>query len=248
MQVTHEVAGVGDPLLLVSGLGQTGKRWRRLVPLLADRFTVVTFDNRETGGTGPCPDGFMLSDIATDALDLMTSLGHERFFLGGISMGGMISQEIMRLAPDRVRAAVLLSTHGGTPTAVAPPDLGVLAPDGDGKPTWAKLAGPGFWQAHPDIIEQETQLSIDSATQPQGYMRQFQAIAQFDAQDAIRDLGVPIVVGHGNADPLVPYENGVALAKALGVELVTYEGAGHVLECERVLELTELMKRHFANY
>jgi pimeloyl-ACP methyl ester carboxylesterase len=73
-----------------------------------------------------------------------------------------------------------------------------------------------------------------------------QAIQQFDPQAAIRDLGVPVAIGHGDADPLVPYENGVRLAKALGVELVTFEGAGHVLECERVDELADLMVRTFS--
>ena len=247
MEVAHEVAGIGDPLLLVSGLGQVGRRWRRVVPLLADRYTVVTFDNRETGGTGPCEDGFTLADIATDALDLMADLGHERFFLAGISMGGMISQEIVRLAPSRVRAAVLLSTHGGAPGSVPPANPGVLGPQpGDDRPTWARLAGPGFAEAHPEIIEEETALSLESGTQPQGYLRQMQAIQAFDPQAAIRDLGVPIVVGHGDQDPLVPYENGVRLAKALGVELVTFDGAGHVLECERVEAMVDLLRRHFA--
>ena len=247
MDVAYEVAGIGDPLLLVSGLGQVGKRWRRVVPLLADRYTVVTFDNRETGGTGPCEDGFTLADIATDALDLMTALGHERFFLAGISMGGMISQEIVRLAPSRVRAAVLLSTHGGAAGSVPPPNAGVLGPQPDGKPTWARLAGPGFAEAHPEIIEQETALSVESATPPAGYLRQMQAIQQFNPDAAIRDLGVPIAIGHGDQDPLVPYENGVRLAKALGVELVTFEGAGHVLECERVVDIVDLLRRPFAD-
>src|SRR5688572_18934154 len=44
IDVAFEVAGVGDPLLLVAGLGQKGKKWRRVVPLLADRYSVVTFD------------------------------------------------------------------------------------------------------------------------------------------------------------------------------------------------------------
>jgi 3-oxoadipate enol-lactonase len=246
MDVAYECAGIGEPLLLVSGLGQTGRRWRRVVPLLADRYTVVTFDNRETGGTGACDDGFVLADIAGDALELMTRLGFERFFLAGISMGGMISQEIIRLAPDCVRAAVLLSTHGGTAGSVAA-DPGILGPSPDGRPVWARLAGPGFAERFPDVIAEETQLSLESATQPAGYARQMQAIASFEGGELVRDLGVPIVVAHGDHDPLVPYENGVRLAKALGVELVTYEGAGHVLECERVVELAELMRRHFAD-
>ena len=248
MKVAYEVAGAGAPVLLVSGLGQVGRRWRRVVPKLVDAgHTVVHFDNRETGGTGPCEAGFTLADIATDALDLMTDLGHERFFLAGISMGGMISQEIVRLAPERVRAAVLLSTHGGAPGSVPPANPGVLGPQpGDDRPTWARLAGPGFAEAHPEIIEEETALSVEVATPPAGYARQMQAIQAFNPEAAIRDLGVPIVVGHGDQDPLVPYENGVRLAKALGVELVTFAGAGHVLECERVDEIAALMVSHFS--
>jgi pimeloyl-ACP methyl ester carboxylesterase len=248
MHVAHEVAGSGEPLLLVSGLGQTGRRWRRVVPLLADTYTVVTFDNRETGATGACEEGFTLADIATDALDLMTSLGFERFFLAGISMGGMISQEIIRIGgAQRVRGAALFSTHGGASIAVQPADMGVLMPaPGDGRPVWAKLAGPGFWEAHPQIIDEETQLSIEQATQPAGYMRQMQAIQAFDpSEDAVRSTGVPVVVAHGSADPLVPYENGVRLAKRLGVELVTYEGSGHVLECEVPDQMAALIRRHF---
>ena len=247
MQVAYEVAGTGEPVLLVSGLGQVGRRWRRVVPKLVDAgYAVVHFDNRETGGTGPCETGFTLADVAGDALDLMTSLGHERFFLAGISMGGMISQEIVRLAPARVRAVVLLSTHGGAPSAVAPASSVLAPPPGDERPAWARLSGPGFAEAHPDVIEEETALSLEAATPPEGYLRQMQAIQAFDPRGAIRDLGVPIVVGHGDRDPLVPYENGVRLAKALGVELVTFEGAGHVLECERVEEIADLMVHHFS--
>lgn len=247
MKVAYEVAGAGDPVLLVSGLGQTGRRWRRVVPKLVDAgYTVVHFDNRETGGTGPSLDAFTLADVAADALDLMSDLGHDRFFLAGISMGGMISQEIVRLAPARVRAAVLLSTHGGAAGSVPPPNPGVLVPQGDGKPTWGRLAGAGFAEAHPDIIDEETALSVESATPPEGYLRQMQAIQAFNPEAAIRGLGVPIVVGHGDQDPLVPYENGVRLAAALGVELVTFEGAGHVLESERVDEIAALMVRHFS--
>ena len=249
MQVEHDVVGSGDPVLLVAGLGQSRRRWHRVVPLLADTYTVVTFDNRETGGTGPCPDGFHLGDIAADALELMSSLGFEQFFLVGHSMGGMISQEIIQRGPDRVRAALLLSTHGGASIQVAPASAGVFLPaPGDDRPVWAKLAGPGFWEANPDLIEHETQLSIEQAVGLEGYMRQIQAIATFDpGEDSVRDTGVPIVVAHGDADPLVPYENGVRLAKRLGVELVTWEGAGHVVDCERPAEIAELAKRHFAN-
>ena len=255
MQATSATVGTGDPVLLVSGLGQVGRRWRRVAALLADAHTVVMPDNRETGGTGPCPDGFTLTDIAEDHLALMTHLGFETFFLGGISMGGMISQEIIRLAPGRVRAAVLCSTHGGTPTAIPPSDPMILLRGGReggtdplsvAKGTWSNLAGPGFADAHPDVIEEEAKLTLEAATRAEGYMRQFQAIFAWDPGDALVGTAVPIAVVHGDADPLVPYENGVDLARRLGVELHTLPGAGHVLESERAQEVAAIMRSHFA--
>ncbi|HUQ39380.1 MAG TPA: alpha/beta hydrolase [Acidimicrobiales bacterium] len=256
MKIAHTVVGSGDPVLLVSGLGQRGERWSRVARMLADDFTVVTVDNRETGDTGPCPDGFLLSDLATDAVGVMTALGHDRFFLAGISMGGMISQEIIRLFPERIRAAGLFSTHGGAADSIPPADPGVLL--GSGPPptteaevlerataSWNRLYGPGFGAAHPEILAAEARIGATKPTRAEGYIRQFQAIVQWNPGDALVGTDVPLVIAHGDTDPLVPYENGVRLAARLGLELITYEGAGHLLESERAEEVTELLRTHF---
>jgi pimeloyl-ACP methyl ester carboxylesterase len=273
VKVAHESIGSGPPVLLVSGLSQRGARWRRVAERLAKpgpahplgsdprTFTVVTVDNRETGDTGPSPDGapFTLTDVAHDHLDLMTSLGHHRFFLAGISMGGMIAQEIVRAAPERVRACGLFATHGGGETALPPPDTSVLMPSKPvvdeasrldaGRELWTRLSGPGFAQAHPDIIEEEARLSVEKPTPLDGVIRQMQAIFAFDpGTELVGVLGarVPMVLGHGDCDPLVPYENGVILSQRLGVDLVTFTGAGHALEFERPDEVATLLRQLFA--
>jgi pimeloyl-ACP methyl ester carboxylesterase len=206
----------------------------------------VLVDNRECGATGPCPDGFTITDMATDVLSAMTGLGHERFFLGGISMGGMIAQEVVRLAPSRVRAVVLLATAGGA-SVVVHPAVSPLMQGGTPVEMWARLAGPGFAAAHPDVIEEEAQLSVEAATPLEGIMRQVLAIGQWDPGDALVDLGsrMPVAIAHGDADPLVPYVNGVNLARKLGVSLVTFPGSGHVLESERADEVASLMREWF---
>ena len=257
--VAHDIAGSGDPVYLVAGLGQVGERWHRVIPRLAEEYTVVTLDNRETGRTGGSTENFGLPDLGGDVLALASALGHDRFFLMGISMGGMISQEVVRQGGDRVRAAVLLATYGEAASRVPPEDLGILLRGGEGldlttdpgrmeaaKRGWASLTGPGFADAHPDVVDEEAALGIKAATPPIAYMKQMQAINQWDPADALVGTPVPIVVGHGNADPLVPYANGVNLSSALGVELVTYEGSGHWLEVERAAEVAQLAKDHFA--
>jgi pimeloyl-ACP methyl ester carboxylesterase len=213
--------------------------------LLAKRgFTAVTFDNRECGATGPCPDGFTLTDCAGDIVETVDRLGLDRFFLAGISMGGMIAQEVMAMAPHRIDAAALLATSPGQSIGVPPPDLAILMAPSP-QVLWARLTGPGFAEAHPDVIEEEGRLSLQAATPAEGVMRQLQAIMQFDPGAKVDGLDIPTVVIHGDHDPLVPYENGVRLAKKLGCELVTLEGAGHALEFERPTDVADLLVAHF---
>ena len=244
MRAHHVVTGTGEPVVLVSGLAQVGERWHRVVPLLAAELTVVTIDNRECGATGPCPEGFTLTDCAHDVVDTLDGLGLDRVWLAGISMGGMIAQEVMAAVPDRIRAAALLATSPGQQAGVPPPDLAILM-----APTpfelWARLSGPGFAEAHADIVEEEAKLSVDAATAPEGIMRQRQAIMQFEPGDKLVGLDIPTGVIHGDHDPLVPYENGVRLAKRLGCELVTLEGAGHGLEFERAAEVAAILADRF---
>jgi pimeloyl-ACP methyl ester carboxylesterase len=253
MDLAYETVGSGPPLLFVSGWSQPGARWRRFAELLADRYTCVMPDNRECGHTGPSPEPFTLSDLAEDLLALMDKLGHRRFLLLGVSMGGMISQEVVIRAPERVAAAVLVSTWGSSVGSVPPPDPMVVFPVGTnryeiGYNLWSKLAGPGFAEAHPEVIHEEALVNAAHEVTLENVMRQFDAIRQWDPGDALLHVDVPIGVVHGDADPLIPYENGVRLADRLGVDLVTYEGVGHGVPFERPDEFGALVAEFFEPY
>ncbi|MDQ3756912.1 MAG: alpha/beta hydrolase [Actinomycetota bacterium] len=253
MDLAYETVGSGPPLLLVSGWSQPGARWRRFAELLADRYTCVMPDNRECGHTGPSPTPFTLTDLADDLLALMDKLGHRRFLLLGVSMGGMISQELITRAPERVVAAVLVSTWGASVGAVLAPDPMVVYPVGTtryeiGYNLWSRLAGPGFAEAHPEAIHEEALVNAEFETTLEAVMRQLDAIRQWDPGDALLQADVPIRVVHGDADPLIPYENGVRLAQRLGVELVTFEGVGHGVPFERPDEFKALVEAFFEAY
>lgn len=251
VRLHYETVGEGQPLLFVSGWSQPGRRWLRFADRLADTYTCVMPDNRECGETGPSPEPFTLTDLADDLLGVMDELGHQRFRLVGVSMGGMISQEIIRRAPGRVVAAVLVSTHGGSPTSVLPPDPTVVFPTGTtryeiGYNLWSRLAGPGFAEAHPEVIAAEAEVNAAYEIGLDGVMRQLDAIRRWDPGDALVDIGVPILLAHGDADPLVPYENGVRLAAKLGAPLVTFPGVGHGVPFERPEELLALIREFFS--
>src|SRR3954452_4509937 len=140
----YESTGDGPAVLLIMGLGLPGDAWWRTVPVLARTCRVITFDNRGSGradlGGGPLP----LAGMAADAVSVLDAAGAARAHVYGISMGGMIAQELALGFPERVASLVLGATSAGGRLAT-PPDPATLAflarraavPDEEGR--WASV-------------------------------------------------------------------------------------------------------------
>src|SRR6202043_1906186 len=107
-----EEQGDGEPLLLVMGFGLSSDAWVPMLPLLGG-FRVIRFDNRGTGGSGPCGDDFTVETMAGDATAVLDAAGVERAHVHGVSMGGMIALSLALDHPDRVGSLLL----GCTPAA-----------------------------------------------------------------------------------------------------------------------------------
>jgi haloacetate dehalogenase len=107
------VGGSGPPLLLLHGYPQTHAMWHRVAPRLAGRFTVVCPDLRGYGDSGkPAsdPEHRVHSKRATasDMVEVMAALGHQRFGLAGHDRGGRVAHRLALDHPERVeRLAVL---------------------------------------------------------------------------------------------------------------------------------------------
>lgn len=102
--------GVGTPLVLVHGYLGGASQWDALLPQLSQQFEVVTLD---LAGYGMANDLAAPTDLVDHAHNVLATLDHmgiERFHLLGHSMGGMVAQEITRLAPDRLHKLVLYAT------------------------------------------------------------------------------------------------------------------------------------------
>ena len=89
----HAVTGgSGPPILLLHGWPETWWEWHRVMPLLAERFSVVAIDLRGAGFSD-CPlDGYDKATMARDAHAVMVALGHERYAVCGHDIGGMVAR------------------------------------------------------------------------------------------------------------------------------------------------------------
>ena len=256
-------------LLLIMGLGAQLIDWPdEFCELLAGRgFRVIRFDNRDAGRSTilhdrGAPDLFalrggdrsqapyLLADMAADTAGLLDALGVARAHVVGASLGGMIAQQLTADHPQRVASLCsIMSMTGdfsvGRPTPQAAAIL-TRPPAGTREEAIANaiagsriIGSPGFPAAEEELLRRAS-AKYDRAYHPLGTLRQYAAIlASPDRTPALREVTVPALVVHGEADPLIDISGGRATAAAIpGAELLTFPGMGHDLPRELWPQLT----------
>jgi pimeloyl-ACP methyl ester carboxylesterase len=258
------------PVLLVGGLGMQLVDWAPdwLAKFVQAGYFVVAFDNRDAGlsthlSEVPPPDlgeylrggqlnvTYQIGDMADDAVAVLDALKLSTAHVIGISMGGMIAQQIAIAHPGRVRSLCSIMSSPDYPRVGAPTQAALellLAPPPrtreeaiEASVAISRLIGS------PGLLEDEAAMraaaaqSYDRAHDPEGTARQTGAIvASPDRREALGTVLAPTVVIHGTVDPLVQPDGGEATAAAIpGARLVMIEGMGHDLPPELWEEIVE---------
>jgi pimeloyl-ACP methyl ester carboxylesterase len=114
IQLSYDNYGSGEPVVLITGSGATGKMWEphQVPALTAAGFRVITVDNRGMPPSDLCPDGFTIDDMVADIVGLIELLGIGPCRIVGFSLGAMIVQELLLAYPDLITQAVLSATRG----------------------------------------------------------------------------------------------------------------------------------------
>ena len=249
-----------DPaLLLVMGLGAQLITWPEgFADGLRQRgFFVIRFDNRDSGlstkfeglpdimtlfaGTDLSSTPYRIEDMADDAAALLGALGIAQAHVVGVSMGGMITQALVINHPDLfLSASSIMSTTGdravGAPTGEAMTALLRPAATSREEAIQAGVEGslvigsPGY-PTDEGILRERAAAAYDRSYCPAGTVRQLGAIlGSPDRTEGLHGVGIPFLVVHGEADPLVTLSGGEATAAAVsGSKLLTIPGMGHDL-------------------
>ena len=116
INLSYDDYGSGDPVVLITGSGATGKMWtpHQVPALTAAGFRVITVDNRGMPPSDLCPEGFTIDDMVADTVGLIQFLGIDSCRIVGFSLGAMMVQELLLAHPDLVMQAVLSATRGRT--------------------------------------------------------------------------------------------------------------------------------------
>jgi len=230
-----EEHGTGDPLLLIMGLGASLEAWDRIAPALAKNYRTILFDNRGVGRSDVPPGPYSLETMADDAAAVLDAAGVPSAHVMGISMGGMIAQELALRHPSRVRKLILGCTSCGGREAVRA-DAEVAAA------LKARATMPreqAMWMMAPFIydastprarIEEDFRSRLSANGSNEGYAAQYQGILAWSGTHArLAGLKTPTLVIHGDSDRLVPPGNGRVIARAIpGAKLLMLPNASHI--------------------
>ena len=101
-------AGSGDPVVLLHGWPQTWFEWRRIIPALASRYTVIAPDMRGLGDSSRPVTGYDKRTVAHDIYQLVHKLGFQQVYLVGHDWGGPVAYAYACAHPAEVRKLVIL--------------------------------------------------------------------------------------------------------------------------------------------
>ena len=242
IELNYVEAGSGDPLLLIMGFGGDHLAWAFQTPVFAQKYRVIAFDNRGAGQSDVPDVPYTTRMMADDAAGLLDHLGIERAHVVGVSMGGMIAQELALNHPRRVRSVQLHCT-------LARPDRYMHALIENWRVVranvtpadWMRIVAlwlfsPTTYTERPELVETIIQTGIANP-HPftlTGFLRQGDAVRTHDTVDRLGKLAAPTLVSVADDDILVPPRFSLALAAAVpGATLKTMGRAGHCYFWER---------------
>ncbi|HEY4870967.1 MAG TPA: alpha/beta hydrolase [Candidatus Dormibacteraeota bacterium] len=233
------VEGTGPPLVLVGGkTSDIDGAWWRYIPVFAERLKVIALDNRGAGASDKPDTPYSMGLMAEDALAVLRDAGEISAHWFGLSMGGMILQQLALDQPAAVRSLILGATHcggehpptGGTGTA--------LAIEGPLR-RFANLYDARFIAEHPDWVQEDA--SHFGKMPLHAIVRQDQAVKQHHGCGRLREIRQPVLILHGRQDRMVPVVRAEELQRGLPNSRLQLLEGGHQVHSEQFATVVRLV-------
>lgn len=241
LRLHYERAGRGEPLLLVTGFAISAAVFEPVLEHYTPHLDCISYDNRGAGRSSAPLRPTTMAELASDAVRLLDVLGVDSAHVYGLSMGGMIAQEVALRFPDRVRGLVLGGTTAGGPGAQVPDLAGVAGFGSDrsvaglrARYVGGALFSPAFRREHPDQVTMVLAHLARHRARPQGLASHWWAVAAHDTASRLARIAAPTLVLHGELDALTPLSNARYLARRIpDAELAVVPGTGHAYLAEQ---------------
>ena len=248
VELYYEEHGTGDPLLLIMGLAADSQAWMFQIPDFAKNYRVIAFDNRGVGRSSKPAGPYTIHEMADDTVGLLDELKIEKAHVVGVSMGGMIAQELVLRNPERVRALVLACTYpepdadierartftveqfGGSVDASGGihVDLKALNPMMFLQQLLPNVFNQSFIEKELPKLMQVFSGALQYGFSMEAILGQVGAVMTHKATDRLHRIASPTLVITGDADRLVPPASSDVLAREIpNAKLVKIPGGSH---------------------
>jgi 3-oxoadipate enol-lactonase len=233
-----------ETLVLVMGYAGSRFTWpRQFVEKLAQRFTVVTLDNRGTGESikPEEPTAYTVEEMSLDLKSVIDKMGCRELHLLGYSLGGCIAQQFALENPQLLKTLILMSTTGGGSMYVSPSKSvseALSSPKGETiwelyLSTWRQCLSAESILKYDVVLNEIFERSLKNMTPRFALKGHLHAYNNFDSAAFLEKLKMPILVISGEGDRLTPLGNSQNLAaKIPGAKLIVIPNCEHAPHIE----------------
>lgn len=254
IELYYEIHGDGEPLLLIMGLGMDRRGWMFQVPFFSQHFKTIVFDNRGVGQSSKPASAYTTKIMAEDASALLDALQIKASNIVGISMGGMISQQLALHFPQKIKKLVLGCTYAAPMKEMD--DLivsSIKSLFGDSSLTLEQIVetknvdlklilpfmmsltlSKSFIEKNKALIDMMVEEVLREGLNVEGFFGQLQAVRKHDTLLELKNITSPTLVITGGEDRLIPPQCSDEIASRInGAKLVKIPGGSHGFNFEQ---------------
>ena len=244
VNIYYEVHGKGVPLVMIQGFGGDHKAWFFQTPVFKTYYTVIIFDNRGIGKSDKSGEPYSIRTMADDVIGLMDYLSVDKAHILGLSLGGLVAQEVAMTYPERVRKLVLGCTFAGRDVKDVSPDMLKAIGVKEGSTNadirsidFRKLMNVMVTLAFNRMVYRMFLVPLAKygmrSVNPEGYLDQMASMGDYDTLDRLHLVEAPTLVITGTGDRLVaPQISDTIASRISNAKLVKVKGGSHAFFIE----------------
>ncbi len=245
----------GPPVLFVMGFGMPGAVWGPQVDELQADHRCCHYDHLGVGDSDRGPFLRTITSMAEDAVRILDDLSWDRAHIVGVSMGGMIAQELAIRARDRCQSLTLIATHGGAPIASWPTPKGMmlfirglLGGRKTRMKTLPRLLYPQeFLDSMGDAaLRAHLQVRLGDPPALRTVLGQLHAVWRHSTESRLAQIEAPTLLVRPGKDILIrPTQTDRLAARIPGAEVLRFDDAGHGVTFQKAAELNAALRAQF---
>ncbi|RLB39544.1 MAG: hypothetical protein DRH30_09700 [Deltaproteobacteria bacterium] len=258
-QLSYQVFGSqGAPVLFVMGFGMPGAVWGPQVDELQNDHRCCHYDHLGVGESDRGPFLRTIPAMADDAVRILDDLSWDRAHVVGVSMGGMIAQELALRSADRCESLTLVATHGGAPVAALPTLRGLRffvqglfgGPKNRMRSLPRLLYTDEFLESiGPKALRSHLDVRLGHPPALRTVLGQLYAVWRHSTESRLSQIQLPTLLVRPGKDILIRPTQTDRLAERIpNTRVLRFDDAGHGVTFQKAAELNAALRAHFAEH